>query len=705
MKKFYFLITLSLFSVSISAQPYSLDWVNTLQNTTSISTYQTVVDVDNNTYNLGSYLGNTDFDASGNKAILIDPTDPDFSAFFLSKNDSYGNLKWAIGFTGHKHNLRINAVKTDSEGNVFIVGSCKDSLLMNHTTYGASTYKLTSGTSFLIKFDKAGRLLWLKQLSGIGLHSVVMNDLTITSDDKLLITGGFGGTIDFDFGSGVDTLRGYGDLFILKTDNMGNHIWAKKYGSTEDISSANKINTDPYGNILLTGNFQDTLYFEATDYVYSTPSRISLGPGLGDTLVYFHQDLFIAKFDSSGTHIFSHSLNSGNNFKYFGGIVGDKNGNVTIAGSFSDTLKLDFVNTLSAQTNGGYGFIIQFDPSGNISWSQILNGAATGMAYYGGLATDTAGNLYSGGRIDGWVDLNPGPSVNADSTKGLDIFLQKLDAQGNYLWSHIIGGDNSDYFGSITADSKQNLITTGAFSGKVDFDPTKDIYEQQHNGICLKAAFTLKLKTCEYSTGQEVVHGCENVIINNTTYSHSGFFVDTISSSANGCDSIVRMEVRLSDIDTNIFVRKDGSLYSREWTANSLQWVDCNDNFKPIPGATNQDFKPTANGSYAVLITRDSCSAYSACYNYQVVSNEEFDQLIISIFPNPVKDILTVDFAAAFEGAAEVKVYDANGQLVREKKEITESKYQINLSTIPAGIYIVQARSGTRLFSKKLIKE
>lgn len=54
-----------------------------------------------------------------------------------------------------------------------------------------------------------------------------------------------------------------------------------------------------------------------------------------------------------------------------------------------------------------------------------------------------------------------------------DIFLAKLDANGNFLWAKQLGGTGFDLGSSLDIDASGNVFSTGFFSGTVDFDPAQ----------------------------------------------------------------------------------------------------------------------------------------------------------------------------------------------------------------------------------------
>ncbi|BDS10160.1 T9SS type A sorting domain-containing protein [Aureispira anguillae] len=99
------------------------------------------------------------------------------------------------------------------------------------------------------------------------------------------------------------------------------------------------------------------------------------------------------------------------------------------------------------------------------TWDQIVDD----------MVHDAAGNMYMVGHFYGTVDFDPGPNIyNLTAAGNMDIFITKLDVNGNFVWAHQIGSTYSYGHGkSITVNTYGDIVIIGEISGSgaVDFDP------------------------------------------------------------------------------------------------------------------------------------------------------------------------------------------------------------------------------------------
>ena len=88
---------------------------------------------------------------------------------------------------------------------------------------------------------------------------------------------------------------------------------------------------------------------------------------------------------------------------------------------------------------------------------------------------------------------------------------------------------------------------------------------------------------------------------------------------------------------------------------------------------------------------QDECD-YTVGIETEVASNE------FSIYPNPAQDVLIIELNVA--GNKTVEITNLNGQVV-EKLNFSETKNQVSISALPAGVYFVKIQNGS---AKRFVK-
>ncbi len=132
----------------------------------------------------------------------------------------------------------------------------------------------------------------------------------------------------------------------------------------------------------------------------------------------------------------------------------------------------------------------------------------------------------------------------------------------------------------------------------------------------------------------------------------------------------------------------------------TFQWYDC-DAMADIAGSTGQTFTATMNGNYAVIITNGVCSDTSDCVAITnvSVSTEEFAG--VSVYPNPVTDVLNITNE---NGLLEsVVVVSASGSEVYSST-ISSTNFVVNTSNLNAGVYFVNVRTSNSVKTFKVVK-
>lgn len=153
----------------------------------------------------------------------------------------------------------------------------------------------------------------------------------------------------------------------------------------------------------------------------------------------------------------------------------DDNGNIIEMGNYRGTVDMDpGTGTLNFTSQGFYDtYIRKLDPNGNLIWAKSIGGNLDDVGR--DVHVDQDNNVYITGNFAGTADFDPGAAsviyTSSGSLPFVDIFVLKLDSNGNYLWSHQIGGIDHDRGFAIASDQQNNVYVGGYFVDSVDFDP------------------------------------------------------------------------------------------------------------------------------------------------------------------------------------------------------------------------------------------
>jgi hypothetical protein len=407
----------------------------------------------------GFFIGTADFDPGAGTANL---TSAGNTEIFLAKYNASGNYVWAksMGGTGQDAGT---SVALDGSGNVLLTGYFSSTADLDP---GAGTVNLTSpgnNDMFLSKYDASGNYVWAKGIGGTSGDRAA--SLVLDGSGNVLLTGYFGGTVDFDPGAGTANLTSQGndEIFFAKYNVSGDYVWAKSIAGT-GYDQGVFLTLDGSGNVLLTGFFNGTVDFDP-------------GAGTANLTSVGINDIFLAKYDASGNYLWAKGMGGTGNDAGVS-LALDGTGNVYVAGVFINTVDFD-PGVGTSNRNSGFntinGSVAGYtSATGEYVNAGVLNSTSPTNIASQGITRDVSGNVYVTGNFSGTVDFDPGAgTATLTSAGGSDIFLAKYDASGNYIWAMGMGG--TDNFGdggnALVLDGSGNVLLTGYFSGTADFDP------------------------------------------------------------------------------------------------------------------------------------------------------------------------------------------------------------------------------------------
>jgi hypothetical protein len=222
------------------------------------------------------------------------------------------------------------------------------------------------------------------------------------------------------------------------------HRWSQYYGDA-DNQNARAVATDADGNIIIAGEFM---------------TWINLGGG--SMLSEGGYDIFLAKFDSDGHHIWSEQFGDASS-QYVSGLAVTSSGDILLCGSFFGSVNFGGFTHTSA--GGQDAYVAKFTPGGARIWSGSYGDASEQICR--SVAVGNGGKTYLIGYFAGTIDLGGGPLTSAGS---YDVWLAELDgSSGSHIWSRRFGDASPQIGWGVDVTAQGAVAIIGHAQGSIDF--------------------------------------------------------------------------------------------------------------------------------------------------------------------------------------------------------------------------------------------
>ncbi len=251
----------------------------------------------------------------------------------------------------------------------------------------------------------------------------------------------------------------YFDAYLLKLDAQGNLQWTRTLGTT---------------------SYQDALHvIQTSDGGYFTA---------GESYISGTRDVYLVKWDMNGNPQWTRTIGGPNYDKCYWGAIQTTDGGFAVSGV-----------TCSFGQGNCDGYVIKVDSQGNLQWTRAIGGTNNEWLYSivqtsdsGYLLTgyttsfgqgnhdvylvklDKNGNLQWDQTIGGpesdigyaIIQTHDGGYAIVGSTTsfgqgGSDVYVIKLDSAGNLEWARTVGGPGNDVGFSITQTNRNEYVITG----------------------------------------------------------------------------------------------------------------------------------------------------------------------------------------------------------------------------------------------------
>ncbi len=527
-------------------------------------------------------------------------------------------------------------------------------------------------------------LVWAKAMGGAA--SDIAYAVTTDTDGNVYTTGSFRLTVDFDPGDGVYELTALGttDIFVSKLDADGNFLWAVNMGGTTSANGeAIAINSD--GNCVVTGNFSETIDVDPSDAVFNLTS-VDGG------------DMFAAILDSAGNLVWAGAM-GGEGSQYSGALAMDAAGNMVIAGFFGNSCDFDpNAGENIITTAESSAFVVKLQADGTFMWARHIEGAAGSSVFCWDMALDSDDNILLAGAFIGTVDFNMGAGAfELTSAGNSDIYVCKLDANGDFLWAAGMGNGSADTAFAVDTDTDDNVHVSGNFIHTVDFDPGPEVYTVMSASTSDHDSFVWKLTAAGAFVWARGLGGDDNEFPTSIAVDAAGK-VYTVGGFDGACDfdpgadvfelepaSVTFYDIYISVLDANGEFVWAGSIGS---TAND----------RPEDVTVDAQGHPIVCGSFTLTVDMDpTASEYDLTGVYDAfvlkldaLENDIAENMLtylVDVYPNPTRDFITLETTAPTK--TPYIITDTKGSIVHTGNTSGKTT-TVDLSLFENGVYFLQ---------------
>lgn len=305
---------------------------------------------------------------------------------------------------------------------------------------GDCSVSMTQAEVVTATFDanQVGGYSWSTVFGSVG-HDRVYG-VAVSNDQDVAAVGSFQNTIDF--GGGPLAAVHQDDIFIMKRDSAGQHLWSRRFGSSSP-DYASGVAVDSQGAVLASG-------------------RMDLSFSLGGAVLPCSKAAFFAKYASgNGAHLWSRCTGASPVIRR---VQVDSADNMIAAG-YTVNGSADFGGGAIGTYGSGDAVIVKYKGTdGSYMWSKRYGGAY--QDYGQGLAVGANDEVFLSGMFKATMNVGGAGLVSVGS---FDIFVTKLSSVGAHLWSKSYGDSFDDVANDVAVGPQGDVVIVGAFNGTVDF--------------------------------------------------------------------------------------------------------------------------------------------------------------------------------------------------------------------------------------------
>ncbi len=324
----------------------------------------------------------------------------------------------------------------------------------------ATTHSSSASTTCQPHTSECSSLVWARAYGDADTEHAEITGMGVDGTGSIVVAGYFGSTLTLG-----STLYAQGsfDYFLAKVGPTGMPIWAKRFGSPTDDCATYPIQVSVTldGQITLAGAIDGSIDFGG--------GPLDPGPMAHDF------DVFVARFDDQGNHLWSKRFGSSPRPQVATQVAVDPAGDVLVAGWFQGSLDFGGGPLSTGAPMSQNGFLAKLaGESGAHVWSEALD--AVQSTDVGSLAVDASGDLTVSGNLDGDVDLG------TTTLTGSGAYFASFDGNGGYHWGTAASATGSTFATDASVDRNGFSLVAGTFGGMLQLGTTPVLTDTSGEG-------------------------------------------------------------------------------------------------------------------------------------------------------------------------------------------------------------------------------
>ena len=501
---------------------------------------------------------------------------------------------------------------------------------------------------------------WQKTFGG---SNYDQGESVIQTFDGGFIAAGISTSINGD----VTGNHGFGDFWIVKTDNAGNLQWEKSYGGSGDDGAFSIEQTADSG------------------YIVAGTSTSTNGD-----LTFNHGfiDYWVIKLDNSGNLQWQ---------KSYGGSNDD------VAYDINQTKDLGFIIAgYTTSSNGdvisNHGFedywIVKIDSAGSLQWEKTFGGTQQDRAY-------SIQQTKEGGYVvAGFSKSNDGDVTGNHGNE--DYWIVKIDSNGVLEWQATLGGTLSDEAKTIQQTVDNGYIVAG-FTASLNGDVTINHGFEDLWMVKLDSTGVIQWQRSFGGSGVDQAYDVKQLTTGGYIAAGSSYSLDGDVSGNNG--------------GTDYWILKTDSLGDIVWQTS-------------LGGSSIEEaysISLVSDGDYIVgggtLSTNGDVTSNHGDFDYWIIKltdqialpvevvQSSVSKPTLNVFPNPYFENASIEYQLSNESNVILEVFDIEGKRIAtlDKSIQQKGKYQYSLNTIfpglNSGVFFVKLVTEDGVINSKLIRQ